>query len=104
MEFEPLDGDTVSILVPYGEGKEIIADLCSERVRHDLEFCKTLIRKANRYCVSVMSYQLQILQRLNALYTVADDSVYVLKESFYDNATGLRIKGKEDNSCSILIL
>jgi len=45
-KFKAIDSAATSILVPYGEGERIIADLCSTDILYEK---KVLLRKAQRY-------------------------------------------------------
>lgn len=104
MEFEPLDSQTVSVLVPYGEGVKIINDLCSEKARYDIGFARKTIQKAKRYSVSVFNYQEKILKGKNAIYTVLNDSVMILRDEFYDENIGLITEKEADKTCNMLIV
>lgn len=102
--FEPLDTDTISVLVPYGEGAEIINGLGSGKAKYDIRFAKELINKAKKYSVSVMHYQAKNMIVQNAIYKIFNDSIYVLREDFYNSETGI-VNGKEERTqCSTLIL
>ena len=89
--------------MPYGDGKEIINALGSERAKNDIAFAKKIISKAKKYTVSIMRPQAEKLIKQGAIYKIYDDFVYVLCEEYYNNETGLKIR-KEDDGCSILIL
>lgn len=102
--FEPLDSDTITIIVPYNEGKEIICDLCSDKIRNDIGFLKDCVNKAKKYTVSVMKYQESILLEKGAIYKICDGTMYALREKFYDESTGLKLRGEVDEKCNILIL
>lgn len=84
--FKSIDSAATSILVPYGEGKQIIDDLCSS----DILWCKKeLLRKAQRYCVNVFPNMERALHAANALYPVQDSGMYALRENFYCDAMGV---------------
>ena len=42
----PIGSRTTDVIVPYGEGKEIIAELGSKRAEEDIKYLKKLIKKA----------------------------------------------------------
>lgn len=88
-EFRVIDSPTTTVIVPYGEeGKGIIADLNSDGPIEDLS---RLFRRAQRYSVSVYSYQLDLLNQKDSLTTLFDDKVYALKEGAYDAEYGLNV-------------
>jgi len=88
--FQAINSPTTSLIVPYGEGKEIIADLNGDRTIEDLS---KILQKAQRYSVSVYSYQLDLLNKSGSLTTLFDDQVYALVEGAYDEEYGINIKG-----------
>ncbi len=102
--FKPLDNSSFTLLVPYEDGLEIITELCSERCRHDLKYAKTLLEKAKKFSVSIMAYQIKDLYKRDVVYSIYNDSVYVLREEYYDEYTGLIIRKEEVDKCNILIL
>lgn len=102
--FQPLDQNTVSLVVPFGEGKEIISELCSEEIKYDLKNARSILQKAKRFCVSVMINQIKDLVQRNLIYSIYDNSVYALREEYYDENTGFIVRKEESDKCNILIL
>ncbi len=99
--FEVFDSSSESILVPYGEGKTIIAELGNDNLRHDFSRVATLFEKAKPYTVSVTTKQIERMHQNGMLYTLLDGSVYVLNDDYYNDNIGI----KEGNDlCSTLIL
>lgn len=88
--FHAINSPTTTIIVPYGEGKEIIADLNGDMTIDDLS---GLFQKAQRHSVSVYSYQLDLLNKGGNLITLFDDQVYALKEGAYDEKYGINVEG-----------
>lgn len=92
-EFEVIPDKTVSILVPYGEGAKLIAQLNG---KHTMEEERFLLREAQAYSVAV--YEDTIYKTLlneNALYPVGECGVWALEEGYYDNQMGVSVrKGK----------
>lgn len=86
--FKVIDSPTTSILVPYGGGKDIIAELNGEVPIDDIT---KIFQKAQRYSINVYAYQIDVLNEKNSLTTVFDDQVYALKESAYDDEYGLNL-------------
>lgn len=93
--FSVFDEDSTDVLVPYGRGKELIAELCSERCRFDMGYRAFLLKEASNYTVSVYHYQRKKLIESGALLSACDDSVFILAEDFYDDTLGITINAKE---------
>lgn len=103
-EFAPLDCNTISVLVPYKNGIDIITNLCSEKAEYDIFYAKEQINKAKRYSISLMEYHVKKLSKEDAIYKIYNDSIYVLREGYYSNEVGIVDRKEEDEECSILIL
>lgn len=84
--FKAIDSAATSILVPYGEGARIIADLCSTDMLWNK---RELLRKAQRYSVNIFPNIARRLHAAEALYPVQDSGMYALKENFYCNEMGV---------------
>jgi len=84
-----LIANTQGIVVPYNvEGREIVNQLASSS---DLQSEWQLLRKAQRFTLSVYASQFTKLLNNNAVYEVQKGSgVYCLRSEFYDSAVGLR--------------
>ncbi|MCI6255808.1 MAG: CRISPR-associated helicase Cas3' [Clostridiales bacterium] len=93
--FQVYDEDSIDVIVPYGEGRTVIADLGSDRAGRDLAYRKSCLDRAKPYTVSLYQYQRQQLERDHGLLPIrdGDDSVRVLAEWFYDEKTGLSLSG-----------
>ncbi len=87
--FSVFQEDSTDVLVPYGEGKELIAELCGERCRYDMAYRASVLQKAGSYCVGVYPYQKKLLEQAGALRSVCGDCALVLAEGFYSGAVGL---------------
>ena len=87
--FRAIDAPTHAIIVPYGEGAELIAELCGEW--NPKEMHRTL-QKAQRYSVNVFPNVWDKLQKENALHeTIEGSSIYYLKERHYNDEFGLSL-------------
>lgn len=84
-----LIANTQGIVVPYSdEGRGIVNQLAAS---FDLESEWQLLRKAQRFTLSVYASQFSKLTRREAVYEVQPNSgVYCLHSEFYDSAFGLR--------------
>lgn len=85
--FRIFGDDTLDVIVPYEEGKDIIAELCSEAARYHLP---ELLQKAKGYTVSLYPYQKRLMEKKRAILRVAPEiDAYFLLEGFYDPDTGV---------------
>ncbi len=91
--FSVFDADTTDVLTPYGEGKRLIEELCSQRGSQDEAYRQMLLKKAGDYTVSLYQYQKQELEKQGALVSVCGGCVLVLREEYYHETVGLNIQG-----------
>ena len=103
-KFDVFDSVSTSVIVPYGDGKNIINDLQSYYNVKDYPALQKEIKKASQYSVSVFEYQFKKLLEEKAIIPFCDNSFYMLSPEYYDDNTGILNKAKEENTCSILIL
>jgi CRISPR-associated endonuclease/helicase Cas3 len=84
--FKVIDDLTTSVLVPYGKGKKIIADLFSSKSFSDkIEKLKL----AQQYSVNIYKNQKDRLISENALVLSEIPGIYVLKDGYYDKTLGI---------------
>lgn len=88
--FKPIENPAISVLVPYGEGKEIIAKLEAET---DPKAVMALLRRAQQYTVNVFHYDEVKLELSGALRALPCGTI-VLDERFYDVVSGVSYKGR----------
>ncbi|MDG2915801.1 CRISPR-associated helicase Cas3' [Bisgaard Taxon 10/6] len=87
--FQAIDAPTRAVIVPYGEGRELIASLCGEW--NPKEMYRTLA-KAQRYSVNVFPNVWRKLEREQAIYEVqAGSGIYYLKDGHYIDEYGLSV-------------
>ncbi|MDR3362407.1 MAG: CRISPR-associated helicase Cas3' [Desulfovibrio sp.] len=84
--FKPIDVATQGIIVPYGRGKEIIAELCSHL---EIREKKILLHEAQRYTVTVYTGFLKRLKDRRALYSPPQTDILCLYEGFYSSVFGI---------------
>ncbi|MBK3496459.1 CRISPR-associated helicase Cas3' [Viridibacillus sp. YIM B01967] len=91
--FNVIDSKTHAVLVPYGEGKEMIAEIESSRIIQDLS---QFIRKAQQYTVNVFDQDLRTLINNSQLEKVdfGYASIYIAKEGAYDEQYGMNYEGE----------
>ena len=97
--FQAIDAPTRAVIVPYGEGVELIAKLCGEW--NPKEMYRTL-QKAQRYSVNVFPKVWEQLQDENAIYeTIKGSGIYYLDECHYNNEVGLSLDKTSEMTCYI---
>lgn len=92
--FRVFSEDTTDVLVPYGDGKDILEELKSERAKHDPCFVKSLLDKAKPYTVSLYAYQATALERAQALLPLNGGATELL--GHYDEETGFSAENRLD--------
>lgn len=93
--FKVIDDLTKTIIVPYDEGEQIIADLSGEKTIEDFS---RLIKKAQLYSISIYNYEQQSLDKQDAIITNTESSMYVLAEGFYSKEYGLSVEKEVEMS------
>lgn len=88
--FTVFDEKTVDVIVPYGEGKRIIEDICSQRALSDMIERQKLLREATSYTVSLYNFQYEKLKAQGALFPVCDGYAIALREEYYDTTIGMK--------------
>lgn len=92
--FTVFGSSTTDVIVPYGEGKNIIAELCSSAAEEDIKYLKKLMKKARAYTVSLYENQRRALADSGALHPVAGGMALALSEEFYNEKSGLNTDGE----------
>lgn len=87
--FKVFDDDTQDVIVPFGEGKELIQQLMSLDDRWQLGQMADLLKLAKPYTVSVYAHQVERLLRQGALMQLCGDAVLALMDGYYNDETGL---------------
>jgi len=88
-DFEVFDENSQEVIVPYGDGRELIARLCSSRALEDAVYRSELLKRARAFSVSIYQYQIDALQKDKAIYPVCKDYALALSEACYDPVLGL---------------
>ncbi|MGN8770040.1 CRISPR-associated helicase Cas3' [Paenibacillus barengoltzii] len=89
--FQVIDQKTTSVLVPYGGGKELIAQLNSGAW---LEDATQFLKQAQQFTVNLYSQEMEQLKRDNAIVMHLDGMIYELKENWYSEEYGVDLKGE----------
>lgn len=84
--FEMINEDGMSVLVGYGEGKQLIDDLLSST---SVENKYILLRKLQRFSVHLYPHQIDFYRNKKVLHYIEDMGVWVLDSRFYDLKLGV---------------
>lgn len=95
--FSVFDEDIVDVLVPYGKGAQLIAQMCGNRCARDTEYCASLLKEATGFTVSLYRYQFQQLETQGALISVCNDCALALQPEYYDDQVGLKTDHKNNS-------
>ena len=90
--FRVFDDDTETVVVPFGEGKELITELASHGDRPDPAFLADWLKQVKPYTVSVYGYQKKALSQ-GGISSIAD--ILILQPSFYHEELGLVMDQEE---------
>lgn len=90
--FQVFDDDTETVVVPFGEGKDLITELASHGNRPDPAFLAGWLERVKPYTVSVYGYQKKALSQ-GGISAIAD--ILVLQPSFYHEELGLVMDQEE---------
>ena len=88
--FHVIDENTMDVIVPYNEEAEDII----RRLEKDKENIPLLLRKAQKYMVSIYVGTERKLHENNALRHISCGAV-ILESSHYNDETGIDIEGAE---------
>lgn len=89
--FEAIQSPTTAVIVPYGEGEQVIADLNEDA--YDFKRFNESIKKAQQFSVNLYEHELQSLSKEGLIQPLFDGSVFCLKEKAYDASYGVSLEG-----------
>ncbi|MBW8351041.1 CRISPR-associated helicase Cas3' [Bacillus sp. IITD106] len=96
--FHVIENMTTSVLVPYGEGRDIIAELSGNNRIDDLS---RLLRKAQHYTINLYKHELDDLSKNGGLVSLFDGNIVALKEGAYNKEFGLELGNDSSFDLSI---
>ena len=97
-KFNVFDSSTLDVIVPYKDGQNIIAELCSEQAKYDLGYTRSLVRRAAGYTVSLYQYQVEEIKSNDGIRWFKDLGVYILNPEFYDHQIGIVTEAIEQDA------
>jgi CRISPR-associated endonuclease/helicase Cas3 len=87
--FKAIDAPTHSVIVPYGEGKEIIEELCNVNKEFNAGHFYRTLKRAQQYSVNVFPNVWHKLQDSGYVNEIQDEGIYFLDERYYSENYGL---------------
>ena len=94
--FSVFDENTIDVIVPYQEGKEIISQMLAADVRFDFELLQKLVEKAKPYTIHIFKWQYEELHEEGMIYQDAQKKFSFLNEAVYSDETGLNADKEDD--------
>lgn len=88
-EFEAIDSPTKAVIVPYGEGAAVIAELCRIEKKFDLKAYKKALKQAQQFSVNVFPNVWRRLVDMQAIVEIQGEGIYYLKDEHYSKEFGL---------------
>lgn len=86
--YQVFNSECMDVITPYKEGKEIIADLCSEKARYDLAYLKKKLNEAKNYSIRIWKNKLSNWIDNGAIIPVYENNnrqalFYELSDQYY---------------------
>ena len=91
--FEVFDQKTTDVIVPYGEGKDIIMELNGEQNEYKIDHIKNILERAKPYTVSLYQYQIEQLKKEGVLNMHSCGAFWMMEH--YDEKTGFTLQESE---------
>lgn len=88
--FKAIDAPTQSVIVPYGQGKELIIELCGLTKKFEVTRYYACLKQAQKFSVNVFPNVWRKLREQQAVYEIhPGEGVYCLDERYYSQEFGL---------------
>lgn len=94
--FNVIDQNTKTVLVPYGEGKELINSI---NCCYNIGELNHYLKKAQRFSVNLFDLDIIRLQEMGALVGLKDNSILTLREGFYCQDVGVSLEKQKLDLC-----
>lgn len=91
--FQVFEENTTDVIVPYGQGAELIQDLNSRKAEHDATYLKALLERAKPYTVSLYQYQIDRLNQEHSLIPLQGGALGL--NGHYNAETGFSLEGSD---------
>jgi CRISPR-associated endonuclease/helicase Cas3 len=88
--FKAIDAATHSVIVPYGQGKELITELCGLAKKFDAARYYVCLKQAQKFSVNVFPNVWRKLREQQAVIEIhSGEGVFYLDERYYSKEFGL---------------
>jgi CRISPR-associated endonuclease/helicase Cas3 len=87
--FKAIDAPTQSVIVPYGQGKELITELCGIAKKFDAAGYYSCLKQAQKFSVNVFPNVWKQLLEQKAVHEIQGEGVYYLDERYHSDEFGL---------------
>jgi len=91
--FQVFEENTTDVIVPYGEGEELILELCGERAKWDISYLQSLLEKAKPYTVALYQYQIDCLEAERSLRPLSGGALGL--NGHYSEGTGFSMEASD---------
>ena len=89
-QFKAIDAPTQAVIVQFGEGKKLVAELCAVAKEFDSQRYYQLLRQAQKFSVNVFPNVWARLISENAVLEIQEGhGIYYLKAEYYSDEFGL---------------
>lgn len=101
--FKAIDAPTQSVIVPFGQGEQLIIELCAIAKEFDLGRYYQLLKQAQKFSVNVFPHVWDKLVKAEAVHEIQKgEGIYYLKEEYYSSAFGLSSEPIEKQSSYVV--
>ncbi len=98
--FKAIDAPTQAVIVQYGKGEKIVAELCAEP---EPAKAYNLLKKAQKYSVNIFPNVLKKLIETDAVHPVQEgEEIYYLDERHYSPEFGVSVEAVSDMKTAII--
>lgn len=88
--FKAIDAPTQSLIVPYGDGRTFLAELCAANKKFDAADYYKCLRKLQKYSVNLFPNVWRKLQQQNAIYEISEgEGIFYIDERYYSEDFGV---------------
>ena len=96
-EFQVIDQNTTGLIVPYGEGEEIITLINGQCSLGEL---KQYLRKAQQFSVNIFETDKRKLEQMGGLIGLKDNAIIALRKEFYTEDAGVTFENAPMEFCN----
>ncbi|MBX4261559.1 CRISPR-associated helicase Cas3' [Clostridium estertheticum] len=95
--FQVIDQNTTGVIVPYGEGEELISLINGQCSLGEL---KQYLRKAQQFSVNIYETDKRKLEQLGGLIGLKDNAIIALRKEFYTEDAGVTFENAPMEFCN----